>query len=157
MAEQNEQGVQKIAPKPELPDNPIEGFRSGARLDLRTRFAMELLVRSPIYAGAYGWPATMESTVGDEDRTIHARPRTGEAPSTPAAIARHALDVATALFEASDERGLVKPLGEMDEHLEAHIRRQISFENAVAKERRRQADEAAKIPQAVHRAVREMN
>ena len=107
----------------------------GACFDMRVRIAMELLQHSPLLSGGFGWPIEKAASCA----------------------ARLALDTATELFSLAEQRGLIEPLGEMDEHLKGHIRRQIDFEMEVARERQRQADEAARMPRAVARAFRKDN
>lgn len=120
--------AEKEAPIP-MQDNVLEAFRNGCLLDLRVRLAMELLAHSPSLVDVVLTP-------------------------DPRELAVKALDVATELFSIAQERGLVKPLGEIDEHLEAHIRRQVTYQLMTAKEQKRQGEEAGRIAQAVHGAFR---
>lgn len=112
-----------------MQDNVLEAFRNGCLLDLRVRLAMELLAHSPSLVDVVLTP-------------------------DPRELALKALDVATELFSIAQERGLVKPLGEIDEHLEAHIRRQVTYQLMTAKEQKKQSEEAGRIAQAVHGAFR---
>ncbi len=85
-------------------DNALEGFRNGCLLDLRVRWAFELL-----RGGAL-------SDVDD----------------TPAGVASYALDVATELLALAESRGLVEALpadgGELTPALMDQARRTASFQ-----------------------------
>lgn len=88
------------------PSNVLEGFGTGALLDLRVRFAMQLLT-GPLYANVVA--EGVELGTGDNAR----------------AIAVHALDVSAAFFEVSEERGLVEPLPD-DDGLNRQLRLQAA-------------------------------
>jgi hypothetical protein len=77
------------------PHNILEAFGNGCVLDLRVRFAMQLLT-GPMYANVVAEAAKVGPGV------------------PPLDIAVHALDVSTALFEVSEARGLVEPLPDDD-------------------------------------------
>ena len=90
-----------------LPHNPLDGFNNGASLDLRVRFAMQLLT-SPMFERAY-------VDGGEIDIAVDA--------------SMVALDVATALFAEADKRGLIEALVpiDQDQNLQEHIHRQAKF------------------------------
>jgi len=104
-----------------LPDNALDGFRSGACLDLRVRFAMELLSHSPVMANLSAWP---------QER-----------------VAKYALDISTELFDLAQARGLITPFGdfENDEHLKAHVRRQVGYQLYSNSEAQKQAADLNRI------------
>jgi len=108
-------------------DNAIDGFRNGACLDLRVRLAIELLSHSALYSGAGYHDA------GEGD---------------PTRLARHALDVASALLDEAESRGLVEnfPEGaELGKTLTNHIRRQVRFQIEGQRENMRAQADAEKI------------
>ncbi len=117
-----------------MPDNPLDGFRNGCLLDLRVRLAMELLVHSNAW--------------------VYMRSPDARQAYSPKFAATAALDTATELFDLAESRGLVKPLGEVDEHLMAHIRRQVVYQIETQKEQQRQAEQSGRIAKAVHGAFR---
>lgn len=82
------------------PPNILEAFGSGAMLDLRARFAMQLLYSSPYFH---------------------------ECPLTPVQCADEALDIAEQLFSEATRRGWVQPIDSTDEAMAAliaHAKRQ---------------------------------
>ena len=125
-----------------LPDNALDGFRNGAILDLRVRLAMELLVHSPIFHGF-------------ALRTAPCGAYGVEIKGTARESAHYALDVATELFALAQARGLIHPLGEIDEHLISHIRRQVVYQIETQKEQQRQAEQSGRIAKAVHGAFKQ--
>lgn len=96
-------------------DNALDGFRSGAVLDLRVRIAVELLTHSPMFGPGPTQPVPMLVPAGH---------------SVAKDRATMALDVATELLALAESRGLVEaldsPEGAM--HLEANVRRQVEYE-----------------------------
>lgn len=93
---------------PRYPHNSLEGFGNGCLLDLRVRFAMQLLATSPMYAGG------KVTIVCETDAQGLARDAATIA-ATPGTLATHALDTATALFERAESRGLIEPLPDHSE------------------------------------------
>lgn len=114
-------------------DNVIDSFRNGVVLDLRLKFAMDLLEKSPMYTAA----------VEDE----------------PKRIAKHALDIAAALFEEGESRGLMKPLDDeaLWSRLVEHSRRVATFQRVNADEARRAQDQAITVGRHVHDAMKSAN
>jgi hypothetical protein len=78
------------------PHNILEAFGNGCVLDLRVRFAMDLLRTSPIFEG-----------VGSEFSPEHIA-------VLPKACAAFALALATELLALAEQRGLVEPLPDDD-------------------------------------------
>lgn len=95
-------------------DNPLEGFRNGASLDLRVRFAMELLAHNPNFGPLY-----------DPDGELD-----------PCLTATFALDVSAKLFDIAQSRGLIEPFAEFEASpdLKAQGRRQIAYQVYAQKE-----------------------
>ena len=96
-------------------DNAVDGFRNGALLDLRVRFAMEMLTHSPIFEGF------------DSSRMA--------APPDARAHAEFALDIAIELFALAESRGLIDPLppeGEISKELRAQANRSARFQAVVS-------------------------
>ena len=97
------------------PHNVLEGFGNGALLDLRVRFAMQLLTHSPMYANTQVPPDDM---------------------------ACHALEVSRCLFERAETLGWIEPIPDLPEispELADQARRTAEFQarqqvhgNAVA-------------------------
>ena len=112
-----------------LRDNPLDGFRNGACLDLRVRFAMELLSH-----GAIGGDGT-----------------------NPKAIALAALNIATELFAEADARGLIEDFGPMDDYLKGHVKRATEFQLEGQKEQKRQMDQSVHVANAVRDAIHRPN
>lgn len=102
-------------------DNSIEAFRHGAVLDLRVRFAMDLLTHSPLLTQ----------------------------PMTATQSAERALDVASELLALAERRGLVENFKELehDQHLKGHIRRQVAFQGEMGKQQMRAQREAGGVVQ----------
>lgn len=71
------------------PHNVLEGFGNGALLDLRVRFAMQMLTHSPMYSNG--------ATTNPED------------------IASHALEVSRLLLDRAEEFGYIEPLPDLPE------------------------------------------
>lgn len=87
------------------PQHILDAFSQGALLDLRVRFAMQLLTNAPIFSG-------MAADVRDA-ATADARSRLDQverAMFLPRGIAKAALDIAQGLFDEAEARGMVKPL-----------------------------------------------
>lgn len=113
-----------------LRDNPLDGFRNGACLDLRVRFAMELLTHSPIF------------------RTFD---------GSPSDHAAFALETAEELFAQADARGLIEPFSPMDDYLREHISRQVAYQLGIAKEQQKQQDQSVQVAGAVRNAIHRPN
>ena len=79
----------------EYPDNSLEGFRNGALLDLRVRYAMDLLKSE-----AVGLIGQIAFDVDEE----------GDSGSSTRMVAEIALDLADAVLGCAEVRGWVKPL-----------------------------------------------
>ncbi len=125
-----------------LKHNALDGFNNGATLDLRVRFAMELL-KSPIFHN-HAFISSRERVPGGDPLEI---------VTTGSAIV--ALDIATELFDEADRRGLIESLDEYDndEHLKQHIRRQAHFQAelnmSVQREAKKIQDNELKLAKAV--------
>jgi hypothetical protein len=89
------------------PSNVLEGFGTGALLDLRVRFAMDLL-KSPLFSNVVA-----EGVEFRDDIT------------TAGGIAEHALDIAVALLAQAENRGLVESLPD-DDGLNRQLRLQAA-------------------------------
>lgn len=113
-----------------MPDNPLDGFRNGVCLDLRVRFAMELLAHSPMFQG-------MEGT------------------AKPKQVAEFALDLSTELFALADARGLIEPLDSpegtqrMGDHIERQIPYQAKLQVGIQQEGQRLQQEIGRIARSV--------
>lgn len=110
-------------------DNVIDSFRNGVVLDLRLKFAMDLLENSSLIR---------------------------EVPAvTPKEHAAYALEVATELFALGAERGLMKPLDDevLWEQLIDHVRRVVSFNKAQQDEARRAQDQSITVGRHVSGAL----
>ncbi len=83
------------APEPKLPQDEIAGFANGACLDLRLRFAMQLL--------SSGGISVLPASDLGSDPFAYAKN-----------VARTALDISTALIDLGFERGLIDPIGDGD-------------------------------------------
>lgn len=81
------------------PQHILDGFSNGVLLDLRARFAMQLLTSSPIFAGI---ARDNESHGGLEGLARHV--------SFPPGVAKAALDISEALFKEAEARGWVTPI-----------------------------------------------
>lgn len=96
------------------PSNALEGFGSGALLDLRVRLAADFIKHSPMFAAALPVKA-------DEDLV-----------SVPIVVAGLALDLADELLSQAAARGWVEPLpaddGDLDTALRAQARRAASYQ-----------------------------
>lgn len=113
-----------------LPDNELDGFRNGACLDLRVRFAMELLAHSPSLCDVVLTPSPKE-------------------------LARMALDVASELFALGEARGLITPFVDgVSAHLTKQSHRQAAYQIGGQKEAARIQEQDARIATAVHGAFR---
>jgi hypothetical protein len=114
-----------------MPHNCLDGFNLGADLDLRVRFAMELL-KSPIFGGA----------ISDG--------------SNEKGVAISALDIADHLFAVAQMRGLIKEISgdHVDEHIKAHVRRQVDFDLYRQSEGQRQSEACVKLASAVASTLR---
>lgn len=128
-----------------LRDNPLDGFRNGACLDLRVRFAMELLTHSQMF------PVQIEQ--------INQIPtQGGTSPEKVAgAVSKFALDIATELFAEADARGLIEPFSPMDDHLRNHVKRQVAYQLEIAKEQQKQQDQSVQVAGAVRNAIHRPN
>lgn len=116
-----------------LPHNDLDAFQFGANLDLRVRFAMELL-KSPMF------------------QDYHVSTRMGGVDG--AAI--KALNVASDLFAEAEERGLIKPLDkELNEWNKTHIRRLCEAGLFQQKENQRLHDASLKLANAVGGAFKQ--
>src|SRR5580704_14231122 len=96
------------------PQDIISGFAQGARLDLRVRFAMQLL-GSPLFEGL--------GLKADELALVKLDPMVVSAAEM---LAHRALDIATALLDEAEARGLVTPIvpgEELDERTIEHLKR----------------------------------
>lgn len=137
---------------PKYPHNALEGYANGCLLDMRVRFAMELLTHSPIYGR--GTIATVAAKTSQAFPGLAGYEGVAEAPALPHLLARHALDLATALLQLGAERGLVDALpaddGELSPSLRAQARRTASYQALQQKEAQaflqREADQV--VPQA---------
>jgi hypothetical protein len=89
------------------PSNVLEGFGTGALLDLRVRLAMDLLRTSPMFTNFL--PLSSGESL----------------EQAPGMLAVLALDVATALLAVSEARGLVEPLPD-DDGLNRQLRLQAA-------------------------------
>lgn len=119
-----------------LRDNALDGFRNGACLDLRVRFAMELLTHSPIFVNFLSEnPQRVESKLASEI----------------------ALDIASDLFRLAEDRGLIEPFAPMDDFLRGHIERQVAYQLAITKEQAKQQDQSIRVAGAVHSAINRPN
>lgn len=108
-------------------DNPLDGFRNGALLDLRVRFAMDMLMHSPMFS----------TTITAQDAAVHA------------------LSTAIALMDLAQKRGLVEPFPEgLDEHLVSHVRRQVAYQVEQQAEGRRAQEQGDRIARSVAQAFR---
>ena len=132
-----------------LPHNSLDGFQNGACLDLRVRFAMELL-KSPMFGDMFN----------------NVRPAiTSHLPSVsqPPMISHWALDIADELFAEADRRGLITPLLDFsdDAFLQAHVERQAKFQallqTSVQKEAQAIHDGTLKMARAVGGAFGKAN
>lgn len=96
------------------PSNVLEGFGSGALLDLRVRLAADFLKHSPMFANALPVPSV---------EALDAMPQQ---------LAGLALDLADELLQQGAERGWVEPLpddaGELPSDLRSQARRTGSYQ-----------------------------
>lgn len=83
------------------PSNELDGFASGAMLDLRVRFAMNLLQHSPMFQGAFAEYGSAGAT-DEQDAAL------------PKEVATIALDTATELLDLAEKRGLVEQFNDYD-------------------------------------------
>lgn len=118
-----------------LRDNPLDGFRNGACLDLRVRFAMLILENNPAMTGIVVLPGENRAGVA----------------------ARYALEVATELFAQADARGLIEPFAPMDDFLRDHVKRATAFQIENQKEQQRQQDQSVRVAGAVRDAIHRPN
>jgi hypothetical protein len=130
-----------------MPHNCLDGFNLGADLDLRVRFAMELL-KSPIFQGR----ALVSKGDQANSDTIHVVTNDPQYQGS----ATLALDIAEELFAVAQERGLIKEItgDSIDDHLKAHVRRQVDFNLYQQSEAQRQSEARVKLASAVASTLR---
>lgn len=114
--------------EPRYPSNVLEGFGSGALLDLRVRLAADFLKHSPIFSG-------LQSPIFGPGVSV---------------IAACALDLADELLKQGAERGWVEPLpddaGELPPELRQQARRTASYQAQQQLDANRYAqDEAGRV------------
>jgi hypothetical protein len=149
LAEKSLPGGDETPPKAPIamPHNILDGFNLGADLDLRVRFAMELL-KSPIFQGR----ALVSKGDQANSDTIHVVTNDPQYVGS----ATLALDIADELFAVAQERGLIKEIAgdSIDEHLKAHVRRQVEFDIYRQSEDQRQSEARLKLATAVASTLR---